>query len=272
MKTPLSHWETARWQSMGPRALFAWNHSGGKDSQAGLIRLLEVIPREQLLVVHAALGDVEWEGALELAQGQAEAAGVPFVVARARRTLLEMVNDRFATRPGVPSWPSSGQRQCTSDCKRGPIEREVRRYAKAHGFTVVVNAMGMRAEESRDRAKKETWKRNKKNSKAGRDWYDWLPIHAMLEAEVFETIAAAGQKPHPAYLAGNKRLSCLFCILGNKGDAHNAAVHRPEMFREYVETERRTGYTVHQGQGLEAFAGITVDEAFKQRRTLRVVA
>lgn len=40
-------------------ALFVANHSGGKDSQAHLIRLLEVVPSEQLLVVHASLGAVE---------------------------------------------------------------------------------------------------------------------------------------------------------------------------------------------------------------------
>ena len=41
-------------------ALFVSNHSGGKDSQAMLINLLEVIPPKQLVVVHASLGAMEW--------------------------------------------------------------------------------------------------------------------------------------------------------------------------------------------------------------------
>ena len=88
-------------------ALFVSNHSGGKDSQAMLINLLEVIPPKQLVVVHASLGAMEWPGALELAQKQAEAAGIPFIVARAHKTLLEMVERRFVNRPEVPSWPSA---------------------------------------------------------------------------------------------------------------------------------------------------------------------
>ena len=39
-------------------ALFVSNHSGGKDSQAMLIKLLDVIPARQLVVVHASLGAV----------------------------------------------------------------------------------------------------------------------------------------------------------------------------------------------------------------------
>ncbi|MCY1381993.1 hypothetical protein D9M69_699680 [compost metagenome] len=80
-------------------ALFVSNHSGGKDSQAMLIKLLEIIPANQLLVVHASLGPMEWPGALELAQAQAEADGLPFIVATASKTLLEMVERRFESRP-----------------------------------------------------------------------------------------------------------------------------------------------------------------------------
>lgn len=135
-------------------ALFVINHSGGKDSQAMMIKLLEIVPVAQVLVVHASLGDMEWPDALEHAQAQAAAADVPFIVARAAKSLLEMVANRFATRPDAPSWPSAKHRQCTSDLKRGPITREVRRWADAHGFKRIVNCMGMRAGESSARAKK----------------------------------------------------------------------------------------------------------------------
>jgi 3'-phosphoadenosine 5'-phosphosulfate sulfotransferase (PAPS reductase)/FAD synthetase len=107
-------------------ALFVSNHSGGKDSQAMLIKLLDLIPHNQLIVVHASLGTVEWPGAMELARDQAADASLPFIVATARKTLLEMVARRFETRPEVPSWPSASTRQCTSDLKRGPIQREIR--------------------------------------------------------------------------------------------------------------------------------------------------
>lgn len=231
-------------------ALFVANHSGGKDSQATLIGLLEIVPRAQLLVVHAALGDAEWPGALEHAQRQAAAAGIPFIVARAVKTFFEMVEHRFAVRPGPnsPCWPSAANRQCTSDLKRGPIEREVRRYAKANGFTRIVSCMGMRTQESPARAKAVTFRRNERGSIAGRDWFEWLPIHGMTTAEVFAAIAAAGQEPHYGYALGNERLSCIFCIMGSRNDLANGARHHPELFARYVEIERRTGYTMHQSR------------------------
>lgn len=237
-------------------ALFVANHSGGKDSQAMLIKLLEIVPRSQLLVVHASLGEIEWEGALELAQKQAADADLPFIVARAAKSFLDMVEHRFATRPDVPSFPDKSRRQCTSDLKRGPIEREIRRFMKARGLTLVVNCEGLRADESRDRAKLSpfVYLNLELNSKgefksglcgAGREAYQWLPIHELTTADVFATIAAAGQEPHPAYAAGNERLSCVFCIMGSKNDLRRGAKARPELFARYVELEERTGYTLH---------------------------
>lgn len=226
-------------------ALFVVNHSGGKDSQAMLIEMARTIPAAQMVVVHASLGEVEWSGALEMARDHAAALGLPFIVARAEKSFLDMVERRYATRPDVPSFPSATTRQCTSDLKRGPIEREVRRYAKATGRRIVVNCTGIRAAESAQRAKVETFKRHERNSVAGRDWYEWAPIHAMSTPAVFETIRAAGLEPHPAYAAGNERLSCVFCIMASRNDLRKGAAARPELFARYVELEERTGYTMH---------------------------
>jgi 3'-phosphoadenosine 5'-phosphosulfate sulfotransferase (PAPS reductase)/FAD synthetase len=215
-----------------------------------LIRLLDWIPADHLIVVHASLGEAEWPGALEHAQQQAEAAGLPFIVARAVKTFFEMVEHRFRVRPGPnsPSWPSASNRQCTSDLKRGPIEREVRRYAKAHGFTTIVSCMGIRAQESPGRAKQSPFRRSDRGSVAGRDWYEWLPIHELSRDEVFQIIRDAGQQPHSAYASGNERLSCVFCIMGSKNDIANGARQHPELFQKYVELEHRTGYTMHQSR------------------------
>jgi 3'-phosphoadenosine 5'-phosphosulfate sulfotransferase (PAPS reductase)/FAD synthetase len=226
-------------------ALVVVNHSGGKDSQALLIKMLELVPRGQLLVVHASLGEFEWHGALELARDQAAAAGVPFLVARSQKTFLDMVERKFERVPGVPSFPSAKHRQCTSDLKRDPIDREVRHWAKRAGFSTIISATGIRAQESAARAKVETFKLNTRNSVAGRSWFDWAPIHAMSTVEVFATIAADGQTPHPAYAGGNERLSCVFCIMGSPNDIAHGAEARPELFARLSEVEARTGYTLH---------------------------
>src|SRR5690606_18653521 len=104
---------------------------------------------------------------------------------------------------------SAKNRQCTSDLKRGPVEREVRRYAKEHGYQTIVSCLGIRGKESPGRAKRAQMTRNVRGSVAGRDWYEWLPIHELTTDEVFRVIADAGQAPHWAYAAGNDRLSCV---------------------------------------------------------------
>lgn len=231
-------------------ALFVLNDSGGKDSQAMRLALRDLIPAWQKVVVHASLGEVEWPGALEHARAGAEREGLPFVVAKAPKTFFQMVEHRFAVRPGPnsPCWPSASNRQCTSDLKRGPIEREVRHLLKARGLKKVVTCMGIRAEESPARSKQIQLKMDERNSVAGRDWWQWLPIFYMKKIEVFESIRTAGETPHPAYAAGNDRLSCMFCIMGSKNDLRNAAIANPELYQKYVEIERRTGYTMHQSR------------------------
>lgn len=225
-------------------ALFVANHSGGKDSQAQLIRLLKRVPAAQMIVVHASLGAMEWPGAMELARDQAAAAGLPFIVATATKTLLEMVERRFQGRPEVPSWPSASTRQCTSDLKRGPIQREVRRYAKQNGYKLIVNCLGLRAQESPGRAKRKEFSQMGISNSVN-TWFEWLPVHDLSAAEVFGVIEQAGQQPHYAYALGNDRLSCVFCIMASKKDLRTGASHNPELLAQYDALEKRTGYTMH---------------------------
>jgi len=225
-------------------ALFVCSHSGGKDSQDMLIKLRALIPERQLVVVHASLGAMEWPGALELAETQATNAGLPFIVTQASKTLFDMVERRFENRPEVPTWPSSRTRQCTSDLKRGSVQREVRRYAKANGFNIIVNCLGLRSQESPGRARRPTFSRMG-ISNSIHTWYEWLPIHEMLTDDVFACIRNAGQEPHYAYALGNERLSCVFCIMGSRNDIRNGARHNPQLLTQYAELERKTGYIMH---------------------------
>ncbi|ENW92780.1 phosphoadenosine phosphosulfate reductase family protein [Acinetobacter dispersus] len=225
-------------------ALFVINHSGGKDSQAMMIKLLEFVPKEQILVVHASLGFMEWPGAMELARDQAAAAGVDFIVAKAKKSFLDMVLKRFQERPEVPSFPAPKYRQCTSDLKRDPIKREVRRYAKANGFDRIVNCMGLRAEESDNRARQEVYKPTAENGKAGRAWFNYLPIHDLSTSEVFKAIRNDDQDPHWAYQK-NDRLSCITCIMASTADLIHGASQNPQVYALMCLVEHVTGYALH---------------------------
>ncbi|MDR6218280.1 phosphoadenosine phosphosulfate reductase family protein [Deinococcus soli (ex Cha et al. 2016)] len=257
--TPLSHHDELV-ALIREGALVVANHSGGKDSQALLERMLPLVPPGQLAVVHAPLGEVEWPGASELARNHAAAHGLPFIEARAGKTFFEMVERRFETRPEVPSFPSAAFRQCTSDLKVSPITREVRKYADAHGFTTIIDCTGIRAEESKRRAKVDPFYLERRLCTKGRRWYKAAPLFLLGEEEVFSVIAASGFERHVAYDLGNDRLSCMFCIMGCKGDLRNAAQFNPLLYAKYVELEHRTGYTMHQSRAsLEELTGLQAD-------------
>ncbi len=107
-------------------ALVAVNHSGGKDSQAMAVLLSRIVLPGRLVAVHAPLGEVEWPGTVEHIRATLP-AGVPLILApvTSGKTLLHSIEERGR-------FPSPAVRWCTSSLKRGPIERELRRYLKAH--------------------------------------------------------------------------------------------------------------------------------------------
>lgn len=226
-------------------AIVFCSHSGGKDSQAMYAFLRSFVPHDQIVVVHAHLGEVEWDGVKSHIRTNIEHE-LHVVTAQwkegGEKNLLNMVARRFETRPDAPSWPSAAYRQCTSDLKRNPIQKFMRHEMKRRGSLLAINAMGLRAEESSARAKRQVWSVNKAMSKAGRQVFDWNPIHHWKVAEVFAFIAQAGQRPFHAYASGNERLSCVFCIMGCNGDLRNGARHHPELAAKYIKLERSTGY------------------------------
>ncbi len=236
-------------------AIFFINHSGGKDSQCMFLEMGHIIPFNQLVVIHAHLPEVEWKGTIDHIKNTTK-GGIKFIQVQAVKTFFEMVEHR-------QMFPSPGNRQCTSDLKRGPIEKAIRHYLKKAGKKLIVNCMGLRAEESPNRAKKETFKFNKKNSKAGREWYDLLPIHERKVSEVFETIERHGQEPHWAYSVGMTRLSCCFCIMASDHDLKVAAEYNKDLYNRFVETEKRLNFTMSMSRKpLTEITGIKIEKDF----------
>ena len=239
-------------------ALVSISVSGGKDSQAMTILLARTVPRDQLVVVHAPLGEVEWPGTVEHVENTMP-AGVPLIFARmaSGKTLLDRVEERG-------KWPGIRQRWCTVGHKRGPIERELRRYLKAHPRFEgrLISAMGLRRDESTDRAKRIPWKRNDRNSRAGREWFDWLPVFDLTTGDVFRVIRDADQSPHWVYAQGLSRCSCSFCIFSPNLALRRAAELRPDLHKKYAELEMRIGHTLSpSGVPLPEITGIPIDPA-----------
>ncbi len=239
-------------------ALVAVNSSGGKDSQAMTILLARTVPRDQLVVVHAPLGEVEWPGTVEHIENTIP-AGVPLIFAHTAsgKTLLDRVEERG-------KWPGPRARFCTRDFKISPIERELRRYLKDHPRFAgrIVSAVGIRRDESSARSKRIPWAHSDRNSRAGRKWFDWLPIFDLTAADVFRVIREAGQSPHWVYAAGMSRCSCSFCLFSSRSELRRAAELRPLLYKKYATTERRIGHTLSpSGIPLPTLTGIPADPA-----------
>ncbi|MCA9890837.1 MAG: phosphoadenosine phosphosulfate reductase family protein [Anaerolineae bacterium] len=221
--------------------------SGGKDSDAMSHHLLDLRQSEgwsgDVVMVHADLGSrVEWHQTPAYVRDLAERKGVPLhVVKWTHGDLIDRIWQRYYKDPTRPCWPSAGMRYCTSDLKRGPISCFIRQNFSGN----VVCAMGLRAEESTARAKRETFRLRKDSSAPtkGRFVYDWLPIHNWSEVDVWNCIQQHGNVYHKAYQHGNQRLSCALCVLASVNDLINGAIHNPDTYREYCRIEAVTGYS-----------------------------
>jgi len=235
-------------------ALFVVSHSGGKDSQA-MYKILKDHPIvKNLIVVHAELPGADWECTLPQIHSTIEHE---LFTVRAAKTFKEMVQKR-----GM--WPSPKFRTCTSDLKSSPIQKFTRNYAKDHGYSLVFNCMGLRAEESPNRSKKRTIKLNPKISNRKRSGYDLLPIHHFSIDQVLGTYGESLQSLNERrrlyrlgehqlalknwpfseiYVQGMTRHSCKICILANKQDLRTSAILDPKNFNEYIDLEDEVNHS-----------------------------
>jgi 3'-phosphoadenosine 5'-phosphosulfate sulfotransferase (PAPS reductase)/FAD synthetase len=257
-------------------AHFYCGHSGGKDSQAMYIYLRELVPADQLHVIHADLGDVEWTGVKDHIRANIDGRELLiaqavhndgsrkdlFSAIRARRVFLDTPSAKHPdARRDTPAFPSGSARFCTSDLKTGPIWTVIRRA----GHRLVVNCCGIRAGESPARKEKLRTKGalriNATNTNGARDAFDWWPLahwncrtdqgfRPSMKDDIFDTIRDAGQQPHPQYAAGNERLSCVFCIFGSPNDLRNGAAQRPELAARYAQLERDVRGTMFHTESL----------------------
>lgn len=221
------------------------NTSGGKDSQATLDLVVELADaagvRDRITAVHADLGRMEWEGTKELAIHQASLYGVPTVVTAATGgDLLEAIEKKG-------KFPDRPNRWCTSNFKRGPVLRVMtalvaERRAVDPRQVRILNCLGERAQESKERAKKRPFVNNERATNGRRHVDDWRPIHSWTVEQVWTRIHASGVPYHPVYDSGMGRLSCSFCVLAPKAALVRAAQLRPELAAEYRDVEVRIGF------------------------------
>ena len=223
------------------------NFSGGKDSSAVLAYLCEGYSH---LRKHVVFADTGWEhaGAEEWNRDLVAriAPSLPLhVVRNPRKNFFAMVRHRG-------KFPSPAHRQCTSDLKRGPIQTWIRRNVTD---PVVINCLGLRAEESPARAKKLRLARDRTMTNGKRMVWNWLPIHDWTENQVRAYLAARNIPLHPVYRYLG-RFSCRVCTPALAGGARvfmtardlvAVQAHDPDALARIADLEEEIGFTLQPG-------------------------
>ena len=222
------------------KPVFVINFSGGKDSSIMLFRLCTTMPDAEKHIVWA---DTGWEhkGTEEWCR-----ALIKIICTAARHKLLPLnvvrssTKDFFSMVRGRGKFPSPQQRQCTSDLKRGPIQKWIRNNVTSNQ---VINCMGLRAAESSARAKQPQRKINKTLSNGKRTVIDWLPIQDLSDKEVYGGLEDASIPLHPVYQYLS-RFSCQVCIFAGPRELATIEQHNPEAIAKISAVEEEIGFTL----------------------------
>jgi 3'-phosphoadenosine 5'-phosphosulfate sulfotransferase (PAPS reductase)/FAD synthetase len=239
--------------------VIAFGVSGGKDSDAMALatsRLLDDVghagPR---VLIHADLGEIEHVDSLPQSQRLAARLGLELVIVRRRLGgMIERWEQRWRDNMTryinlscvtlITPWSSAGMRFCTSELKVAPITCEL--ATRFHGRPIV-NAVGIRREESDGRAKKPISQLNKKLLRAGgQGGRDWYPIIEWDLYRVWEEHERSGFAAHHAYrVNGNTRVSCSVCVLSSLHDLQASLkdVRNHRAYRRVVDLEIASAYS-----------------------------
>ena len=212
--------------------------SGGKDSCAAAFataaHLDAIGHRGPRLLVHSDLGLVEWRDSLPTCERLAAALGWELLVLRrAAGGLMERWEARWRNNVAryrelrcvrlILPWSTPSMRFCTSELKTDVICRALARRWPNHA---IVNALGIRADESTERAKASPCRPQAKLASRthATTGLDWLPILRWSVEDVWREIRSRGFEPHEAYsVYGSSRVSCAFCIMSRASDLAAAA-------------------------------------------------
>jgi DNA sulfur modification protein DndC len=205
------------------------NHSGGKDSQAMLIRLIAQGFKGKIVIVHADLGDMEWEPMHNWLEKVC--FGLEIHVVKAERDFFELARHHNRIPGGQKRW-------CSGKLKAAPINKFIKEHMVANGYTTALSAIGIRRTEGGPRKNADEYEYVTQSISK------WHPVLEMTDAEVFQMIKEAGQVPHWVYSKGLSRLSCAVCVYGRVGEHKIARELKPELFQKLVELERELGKTI----------------------------
>ncbi len=202
--------------------------SGGKDSTALWLHLSRDLGLTRLIPVFA---DTGWEHPMTYDYlDYLESKLGPLVRLKPERDFVELAVHK-------KRFPSTMARFCTTELKMKPM-REWLKASFANGTIdreKVVQATGIRAEESKSRAQMAEFV-------ATDDYYkipQWRPIISWTWNEVFATHDKYGIDANPLYKLGMARVGCMPCIMSNMGELAEIARRFPDVQTKIEEAEAK---------------------------------
>jgi 3'-phosphoadenosine 5'-phosphosulfate sulfotransferase (PAPS reductase)/FAD synthetase len=237
---------------LAKNAVVAVGVSGGKDSGALAIAIDDHLQRightGPKTLIHSDLGRVEWRASGPKCEELAKALGWELMVVRRKagdmmdRWLVRWENNKIrytdlSCVQLILPWSTTSMRFCTSELKTIIIRNSLKVTYPKHD---IINATGIRRQESANRAKMPVAKHEPQSARKGFDAYVWNPIIDWSVDEVFAAIASRGLQPHEGYTKyGMQRISCCFCIMSSTSDIYNATTcpGNHDIYREMVALE-----------------------------------
>jgi 3'-phosphoadenosine 5'-phosphosulfate sulfotransferase (PAPS reductase)/FAD synthetase len=249
--------------------------SGGKDSLACLLVLLSMgVPRSRIELWHHDIDGqgqtfMDWGCTPAYCRAVAEAFGVRILFSwRQGGFMREMLRENALTAPVVferadgtqglsggtrgtlstrrmfpQVSPDLNVRWCSGKLKIDVMDSAIRGDERFDGRRTLV-ITGERAQESANRARYATFEPHRSHVKK-RHVDHWRPVHAWSEDQVWDIIRRYGVVPHPAYVLGWSRLSCMCCIFGNANQWATIAAVFPDRFEMVATFEAEFGKTIH---------------------------
>ncbi len=189
-------------EEIGDRLVIA-SVSGGKDSAALSLFLTECeIPHDRVFA------DTGWESELtyKYLRGVLVDRLGPISEVRADRQMVDWIRHK-----GM--FPSRKRRWCTDKLKVDPLFEFI--FSMVASGREVVNAVGIRADESRARSNLPQW--DGYSDKRGT--FDiWRPLIDWTEEDVFAIHRRHDLAPNPLYFKGSRRVGCWPCIYSRKDE------------------------------------------------------
>ena len=264
--------------------------SGGKDGEVATLEGLEFLNRVgypgEIGLIHSHLGEIEHHSSLRQCRKLAEKCGLPLIVVYPKVPMIERWENRWVgiikrfvelerVKIMMP-FSAAGARFCTSDEKVTPITQELKRRFPGR---FIINVVGIRREESKERAKKPISQVNdkltaKKTLTAGCDWF---PIIEYQKEDVWLSHRRHNFRAHEAYKKfGMERISCSFCVLASKGDLRNSLRDKRNhlAFHRIVALEITSGFSFRQNDWLADYGTelLSGDERAGLQRAKEVAA